>query len=140
MKTKKTDKRGTNPNSLANLKSFTKDKRPKNPGAKKGSTHVAVTIQKYLDAAESILNPITKKKERLTQIEIMVLGLIGKSRKGDVRAFKELVDRVYGQAEQNINFLTSQSDKAEAEITNETTDEEASRIYRETIKKSKGEL
>ena len=42
-------------------------------------------------------NPITGTVETLSQADIMTLAIISKARKGDVAAFRELMDSGYGK-------------------------------------------
>lgn len=70
----------------------------KNPkGRPKGSKNRSTIVKKWLETKERVHNPITNKYQRLSQADIMTLALISKARKGDVLAFKELMDSAYGK-------------------------------------------
>lgn len=75
-----------------------------NPAGKKpGTLSLKTYIKKWLAAEEQYNNPITGKKEWLTQYDIIVLMQIAKARKGDTRAFEALLDRVEGKPKQSID-------------------------------------
>ena len=46
---------------------------------------------------EKTKNPITKEIEELSQADKITLAMINKAFKGDVAAFKELMDSAYGK-------------------------------------------
>lgn len=65
----------------------------RNPNGKpKGTLNRKTTIRKWLNVEEIGKNPITKQNEKLTQYDIIALGLINKARKGDVSASKLLIE------------------------------------------------
>jgi hypothetical protein len=47
-------------------------------------------------------NPITGEIENLSQEDIMTLALLNKARKGDVNAYKQLMDSGYGLPKQQV--------------------------------------
>jgi len=70
----------------------------RNPkGRGKGVPNTATIIRKWLAAKEEINNPITGKKGRLTQLDIMILAQVKKARDGDVTSFGALLDRMDGK-------------------------------------------
>jgi hypothetical protein len=74
-----------------------------NPAGKpKGTLNRSTIIKRWLEAAEDVQNPITGKNERLTQADIMTLALIKEARKGNVNAYKELMDSMFGTKPQTI--------------------------------------
>jgi hypothetical protein len=83
-------------------------------GRPKGSRNRSTIARQWLEANEVIVNPLTKKKEKLSQEDIMTLALINKARKGDVNAYKALMDSGYGaptqQVEQTIEDKRTLSD------------------------------
>lgn len=52
-------------------------------------------------------NPLTKKKELLSQLDIMTIKVINKAKAGNINAYNALLDRAYGKPKQytetNIN-------------------------------------
>jgi len=76
----------------------------RNPnGRPKGSKNRSTIARKWLEAAESIKNPITGESEYLSQEDIMTLALIKKARNGDVQAYQKLMDSGYGMPTQQID-------------------------------------
>jgi hypothetical protein len=67
-------------------------------GRKVGSKNRATIVKMWLDTLEKIKNPITGIEEILTQEDIITLAIIRRARKGDVGAYKQLLDSAYGQA------------------------------------------
>jgi hypothetical protein len=66
-------------------------------GRPKGTLNRGSIVRRWLEASEQIKNPITGITERLTQYDIITLGLIKKARAGDVQAFRELMDSSFGK-------------------------------------------
>lgn len=70
----------------------------RNPNGRPVGSRSRSTIVKYwLEAIKEARNPITGELERLPVADQIVLSLIGKALKGDVSAFKELMDSGYGK-------------------------------------------
>jgi hypothetical protein len=76
-------------------------------GRPKGSRNRSTIARQWLEANEVIINPLTKKKEKLSQEDIMTLALINKARKGDVNAYKALMDSGYGAPTQQTDHTTA---------------------------------
>ena len=73
----------------------------RNPkGRPKGSKSSATIIKKWLKAKEEGTDPITKKKKKLSQLDIIILKQLVKARKGDTKAFVALLDRAEGKPKQ----------------------------------------
>lgn len=79
-------------------------------GRPKGTRNRSTIVQQWLESSEVIINPLTGKKQRLQQSDIMTLALIKKARKGDVQAFKELMDSGYGKTLTSVD-VTTQGEK-----------------------------
>ena len=82
-------------------------------GRPKGLRNRSTIVREWLEATESMKNPITGQSEKLTQYDIITLALIQKARKGDVQAFKELMDSSFGKIPDKLlaeNKNTFQSD------------------------------
>ena len=82
----------------------------RNPNGKpKGTRNRSTIVREWLEVVQRIKNPITNETEELSQADIMTLALISKARKGDVAAFKELMDSGFGKVkdvvEQHIEGL-----------------------------------
>ncbi len=76
-------------------------------GRPKGSRNRSTIVREWLECSESVTNPITGEKETLQQSDIITLALIKKARKGDVNAFKELMDSGFGKSTQTIEHTGS---------------------------------
>jgi hypothetical protein len=70
----------------------------RNPfGRPKGSRNRSTIVKEWLSVQQKIKNPITGTIETLDQADMITLALISKARKGDVAAFKELMDSGFGK-------------------------------------------
>lgn len=77
----------------------------RNPnGRGKGTLSAKTIIRKWLESNEFILNPITKKQQKLTVLDSMALAQIAKARKGDTQAFNALLDRIEGKPKQQTEI------------------------------------
>lgn len=73
----------------------------RNPkGRGKGVKNTRTIIRDFLNATQDKKNPISGETEKLSIHQQMVLALIGKVMKGDVAAFRELIDRFEGKVVQ----------------------------------------
>jgi hypothetical protein len=103
-----------------NLKPFKKgyDKRRENNGRPKGSRNRSTIVRQWLEVKETIKNPITQELEELEQVDIITLGLIKKARKGDVQAYRELMDSGFGKIAQEVHNF-NYDDLSEEELDKE---------------------
>jgi hypothetical protein len=85
-----------------NLKPFQKGTIPNPNGRPKGSRNRSTVARKWLEAMQDSRNPITGEIENLSQEDIMTLALLNKARKGDVNAYKQLMDSGYGLPKQQV--------------------------------------
>ena len=70
----------------------------RNPnGRPKGSRNRSTIVREWLEVTQKLKNPITGENEELSQADMITLALISKARKGDVAAFKELMDSGFGK-------------------------------------------
>ena len=53
-------------------------------------------------------NPITKKKELLSQLDIMTIKVINKAKAGNINAYNALLDRAYGKPKQYTEATINQ--------------------------------
>lgn len=75
----------------------------RNPnGRPKGSKNRSTIAKKWLETIQDSRNPITGELEQLSQEDIITLALIHKARKGDVNAYKQLMDSGYGLPKQQV--------------------------------------
>ena len=92
----------------------------RNPkGRGKGVRNRATIVKEWLMVEQKFKNPLTGQEEILSQADIMTLAVINKARKGDVIAFRELMDSGFGKNKEiqeitgggiNINFVNHASD------------------------------
>ena len=93
-----------------NPKPFRKAQSGNPKGRPKGTRNRSTIVQQWLESSEVIINPLTGKNQRLQQSDIITLALIKKARKGDVQAFKELMDSGYGKTLTSVD-VTTQGEK-----------------------------
>lgn len=89
---------------LANLKlgMFKKGEVSNPNGRPKGSKNKSTVARKWLELCEETINEITGFEEVLTQEDLMTLAMIKRARKGDVKAYKELMNSAFGE-EKSVN-------------------------------------
>lgn len=70
----------------------------RNPkGKPKGTRNRTTIVREWLLVEQNFKNPLNGTMEILSQADIITLALISKARKGDVAAFKELMDSGFGK-------------------------------------------
>jgi len=75
----------------------------RNPkGRGKGVRGRATIVREWLMVEQKFKNPLTGQDEILSQADIMTLAVINKARKGDVIAFRELMDSGFGKVTEVI--------------------------------------
>ena len=97
---------------------FSSTNQPLNSGRTKGTRNRSTIVREWLEAIYSKTNPISGKTESLSIQDHMVISLIGKALKGDVQAFKELMDSGHGKIPDKLlaeNKNTFQSDLTQEE-------------------------
>ena len=72
-------------------------------GRPKGSLNRSTIAKKWLEVNEKIKNPITGDSEVLSQEDAITLALINKARKGDVNAYRALLDSGYGKPKESVD-------------------------------------
>ena len=55
------------------------------------------------------VNPLTGIKELLSNEDMITLALINKAKKGDVNAYKALMDSTYGAVKQNLELTEGET-------------------------------
>ncbi len=79
-------------------------------GRPKGSKNRSTIARQWLDMEVKHENTITGITETLSNEEIITLALIAKAMKGDVQAYKQLMDSAYGSPTQTIDQIPSITD------------------------------
>ena len=85
-----------------NLVPFKKgyDERRENNGRKAGVPNSKTRLLRLLELVQTKTNPITGEKEEFSVAEQLDLVVLQKAFKGDLNAYKELMDRLEGKAKQ----------------------------------------
>lgn len=71
-------------------------------GKPKGALNRATIARKWLEMGQTYINPITKKKETLTQEDIITLSQVRAARNGSTNAYKALMDSAHGMPKQEV--------------------------------------
>ena len=80
-----------------NLVSFKKGQSGNLNGRPKGSRNRATLVRELLEIVSTFKNPLTEQSEKLSYAEQIIIAQIAEARKGNVQAFKELMDSAYGK-------------------------------------------
>lgn len=94
-------------------------------GMKRGTEHTATRLKRLLHAVQKAKNPVTKETEEFTTLELMDAALIARALKGDVTAYREILDRLEGRVPQKTEIAGSLNVTAER---GELTAEQAAKI------------
>lgn len=86
------------------------DERAKKGGRPKGSRNMQDILIELFGKEVFSRDPITGEDRNITVKERLALSLIGKAMKGDVPAFKELMDRAEGKVTDKVDVTTSAAD------------------------------
>ena len=79
-------------------------------GRPKGARNRSTLVREWLEVKQKEKNPLTGQVEVLEQQDLITLALIKKAKKGDVQAYKELMDSAHGKIEQKTD-ITSKGQK-----------------------------
>jgi len=93
-----------------NLKPFKKGEVSNPAGRPKGSKNRSTIVKELLEFASSQKNLLTGEMETLTQEQAITLAMLLKAGKGDVNAYKALMDSCYGAPKQTTDTNLSVSD------------------------------
>jgi len=118
MESKSNNKQKTGRNPPPKESQFPPGKTGNPNGRPKGTRNRSTIVREWLEAIYSKTNPISGKTESLSIQDHMVISLIGKALKGDVQAFKELMDSGHGKIPDKLlaeNKNTFQSDLTQEE-------------------------
>jgi hypothetical protein len=80
------------------------------PGAghPKGQQNTATRMKRLFELVVIDKNPITGKNEKFTGAELLDMALFKKALKGDVNAYREIMDRVEGKVIQPMDVNTQE--------------------------------
>lgn len=93
-----------NPNAKDNLKPFLPGNNANPKGRPKGVENSSTRLLRLLKLKQIRKNPVTGKEERFTVLQEMDLAIVNKARKGDVRAYQEILDRFEGKIKQAMEL------------------------------------
>jgi hypothetical protein len=85
-----------------NLKPFKKGEVTNPNGRPKGSKNRSTIVRELLEYASKQKNVLTGEEQTLTQEQAITLAMLVKAGKGDVSAYKALMDSGYGAPVQQI--------------------------------------
>ena len=74
--------------------------RPPKPVVKTTRKDLADNAKFWLSLATLRSNPLTKKKELLSELDVMNLKMIAKAKAGNVNAYSAILDRAFGKPKQ----------------------------------------
>ena len=95
---------------LDNLKPFEQGESGNPNGRPKGSRNRSTIVKELLEFASSQKNVLTGEQETLTQEQAITLAMLLKASKGDVNAYKALMDSCYGAPKQTTDTNLNVSD------------------------------
>ena len=78
-------------------------------GRPKGSLNRKTVAREYLAFLQEEVNPLTGIKELLSNEDMITLALIHKAKKGDVSAYKALMNSAYGAVKQNVEITEGET-------------------------------
>ncbi len=93
-----------------NLKPFKKGNNANPNGRPKGSKNRSTIVRELFELATKQKNVITGAEETLTQEQAITYAMLLKATKGDVNAYKALMDSCYGAPKQTTDTNLSVSD------------------------------
>ena len=80
-----------------NLVSFKKGQSGNPNGRPKGTKNRSTLVRELLEMESTFNNPLTEQSEKLSYAEQIIIAQIAEARKGNVQAFRELMDSAYGK-------------------------------------------
>ncbi len=112
------NKRGTHPNSLANLNLWEKGKSPNPLGNHLGTKHRDAEVRKWTSVESEFNNPITKTKARMSVRDAMTLAMIGAVLlEKNVTAYKALNEEEFGKPMQAVEIGNKDGEPFRTEAT-----------------------
>lgn len=99
---------------IENLQPFKPGSDPRRGVKPKGIEHSSTRLKRLLAITQQLKNPITGEKEGFSVIEQIDLRLIQMARSGDIKAIRELLDRLEGKAQQNVAQTLDVTSKGES--------------------------
>lgn len=85
---------------------FSKENQPEKRGRTKGVPNSRTRLERLLTLVQKVKNPVTGELEEFSIAEQIDMKVIAKALKGDIKAYKELMDRLEGKPRQEIDQKT----------------------------------
>jgi len=92
-----------------NLKNWEKGVSGNPKGRPKGSKNRSTIVKHWMEAAIDAKNPLSGLTESLSQEDILTLAMINKGVKGDVAAYRALMDSLYGAVKQTMELSQAET-------------------------------
>jgi len=93
-----------------NLVPFPKGKSGNPSGRPRGSKNRTTLVRELLEMVSTFENPLTEQSEKLSYVEQIIIAQISEARKGNVQAFRELMDCAYGKIKDVHQFEESEKE------------------------------
>ncbi len=90
-----------------NLKPFPKGVSGNPAGKPKGVQNSKTRLLRLLELVTKVRNPVTGEEEDFSIAEQLDMQIIAKARKGDLKAYEVILDRLEGKAEQSTELEVS---------------------------------
>lgn len=95
-----------NPNAAANLRPAKKGEVRNPKGRPPGIPNTKTRYRRLLELTEKVRNPVTGEMEEFSIIEQLDMQVIAKARKGDLSAYKEILDRLEGKSAMGLDITS----------------------------------
>ena len=92
-----------------NLKNWEKGVSGNPKGRPKGSKNRATIVKHWMEAKRDYKNPLNGLIEHLSQEDVLTLAMINKGVKGDVSAYRALMDSLYGAVKQTMELSQAET-------------------------------
>lgn len=89
-----------------NLKPIKKGEVRNPKGRPKGLVHSTTRLKRLLELVQNRRNPVTGEMEQFSVVEQMDMAIVAKALRGDINAYRELLDRLEGKPKQTIDQVT----------------------------------
>tara|TARA_R110002111_G_scaffold209816_1_gene273729 strand:+ start:146 stop:517 length:372 start_codon:yes stop_codon:yes gene_type:complete len=114
-----------------NLKSWEKGVSGNPKGRPKGALGRATIVKKWMEAKRDYKNPLNGLTEHLSQEDALTLAMISKGLKGDVAAYRALMDSLYGAVKQTMELSQAEQpifNKLDIDVIEDDSSDEDSEI------------
>ena len=109
-----------------NLKSWKPGQSGNPKGRPQGSLNRSTIAKKWLEAEETLRNPLTGLEELMSQEDAITLAIIHKARKGDVSAYNAVMNSRHGMAKETIDLTQIAEQPLFEDVSEDDSNQEAS--------------